>query len=729
MNERKTIFLRAHTEVLKRPKSRRKKDKDTKSDVEVPVKKSRPRPQWPEYALVFDCETTTDPRQKLTFGFYQFCRADSSGQYQCIEEGVFGPDDLPETDPAGMSIIEQYVDEVEAAAGEGVPCMLHMRSRSQFMEEVFWSATRYAEALVVGFALPFDISRLALDSREARSRNERWSFVMFEDKDPETGEPREDPFRPRIIVTPKDSKTAFIRFAGISARGKETKQRLIPYMAGRFLDLRTFGWALRNESYSLQRACEAFGVPGKLDYEPSGRISKEELEYCRNDVRATVDLLNAMRSEFDQHPIELFPDKAFSPASLAKAYLKDMGVAPPSRKFNIPGPILGAAMQSYYGDRAEVRIRRTFVPTVLTDFMSQYPTCNALLDLWSMLTAETLKIEDATNSVRDLLANVTPSTVFDPAFWKELLFFALVQPNADILPVRTSYSGRVSNIGVNPLTSRQAVYYAGPDLVASILLTGRVPVILQAFRVVPEGKQAGLKPVSLRGMIEIDPSRDDFFKAIIEARARVRKDLSLPASEREALAYFLKILANSGSYGLFVEINPMPVGTDEKTGKPARARLRVFSGNQDFEQTSAIVEESGVWYCPVFAALITAAGRLLLALLERMVTDAGGNFLLCDTDSVAVVASENGGLIPCVGGSYRLPDGREAIKALTFAEVREFVADFEKLNPYDRNAVTEPILKIEKVNFDPGGKQREVWGYAIAAKRYVLFTREEDREI
>lgn len=56
--------------------------------------------------------------------------------------------------------------------------------------------------------------------------------------------------------------------------------------------------------------------------------------------------------------------------------------------------------------------------------------------------------------------------------------------------------------------------------------------------------------------IEIDPAYDDFFKAVIEARARVRSDQGLPRKEREALAYFLKILTNAGSYGLFVEVIP-----------------------------------------------------------------------------------------------------------------------------------------------------------------------------
>lgn len=233
--------------------------------------------------------------------------------------------------------------------------------------------------------------------------------------------------------------------------------------------------------------------------------------------------------------------------------------------------------------------------------------------------------------------------------------------------------------------------------------------------------------MSLRGMVEIDPRYDDFFKLVIEARARVKTDRSLPETDREALGYFLKILASAGSYGLFVEVNPERVGTDRKTGKPARAKIRVSSGEQVFEQTSPAIEAPGPWYFPLFASLITAGGRLLLALLERTVTDAGGSYLLCDTDSMAIVASGDGGLVQCVGGANKFSDGREAVKALSWAEVEKIVIQFERLNPYDRDAVKEPILKVEKVNFGLDGKRRGLFGYAIAAKRYSIFIKETDR--
>jgi hypothetical protein len=51
------------------------------------------------------------------------------------------------------------------------------------------------------------------------------------------------------------------------------------------------------------------------------------------------------------------------------------------------------------------------------------------------------------------------------------------------------------------------------------------------------------------------------------------------------------------------------------------------------------------------------------------------------------------------------------------------------LNPYDRNILQESILKIEDVNFDKNGDQLQLYGYAIAAKRYALWTGPSEEEL
>src|SRR5215469_81763 len=125
-----------------------------------------------------------------------------------------------------------------------------------------------------------------------------------------------------------------------------------------------------------------------------------------------------MMHEFDQHPIDLHPDKAYSPASIAKTYLAEMEIKQPKDHFRVPNRILGIAMQSYFGGRAECRVRRTPVPVIHTDFKSQYPTVNTLLGNWRVLTAKSISFDDATEEVRKFVSAVKLDDLFNPDIWK-----------------------------------------------------------------------------------------------------------------------------------------------------------------------------------------------------------------------------------------------------------------------------------------------------------------------
>jgi hypothetical protein len=128
------------------------------------------------------------------------------------------------------------------------------------------------------------------------------------------------------------------------------------------------------------------------------------------------------------------------------------------------------------------------------------------------------------------------------------------------------------------------------------------------------------------------------------------------------------------------------------------------------------------------AACITGAARLMLALLERRVDDAGGSYAFCDTDSMAIVANEHGGLVPCTGGTERLLDGADAIKALSWTEVDAMRSEFSALNPYDPEAVAGSVLEIEDENFEDHARTvpKQLYCYAISAKRYTLYTLNAD---
>jgi hypothetical protein len=75
--------------------------------------------------------------------------------------------------------------------------------------------------------------------------------------------------------------------------------------------------------------------------------------------------------------------------------------------------------------------------------------------------------------------------------------------------------------------------------------------------------------------------------------------------------------------------------------------VKVFSGGHSHEQYVDTIEKPGEWYFPPIASLITGAAHLLLAMLERCITDKGGHYLFCDTDSMCIVASKNGGAVAC----------------------------------------------------------------------------------
>ena len=93
-------------------------------------------------------------------------------------------------------------------------------------------------------------------------------------------------------------------------------------------------WALFNRSFSLKRLAKNSkpSIRNSTMNRPA-RYTVEEIEYARQDGRCTVDALNALKQEFDKHPIDLKPCNAYSPASVAKSYLDAMGIIRPAEKF------------------------------------------------------------------------------------------------------------------------------------------------------------------------------------------------------------------------------------------------------------------------------------------------------------------------------------------------------------------------------------------------------------
>lgn len=688
------------------PRKRGFRSKKSSTSKRTGVRRPRRTPE-PSHVLVFDTETTADEFLSLTFGSWRYYRIDPDGPV-CVSEGLLYADDLESTDPTGYATLCEYARTHRAASERDRP--LEMLNRTEFVEKVLYRASYKARARVVGFNLPFDGSRLALDVTESRGGDGYggFSFILWRG----SGAHKERKQRPRWIVKSLATKGAFMSWSKPMSPDDDD---LIPEDAddglpdpeyawrGRFVDCATLAFALTGEAYSLERACAAFGVEGKAEVEGHGKITAEYIDYNRQDVAATARLYAALMTELGRHPINLPPEKAYSPASLSKAYLAAMSIASLlDRHPDFRRDVLGFAMSAFFGGRAECRLRRVPVPVALVDFTSMYPTVDALMDLHRLQLAKSIEVEECGPWLRELLSSVQLTDCFDPALWPSLVGFALVAPDGDVLPVRAAFDGKTFGIGVNPVTSSEPLWYTFADCVASTLLTGKPPTIMRAIRLVPRGVIA-VRVIKVRGTLEVDPSVGDPMAAMVEERQRVRRS-ALPKLERDRLSAALKLLVNAGSYGIYSEVNPR----DRHKGvtEPVTVHGRK---DEPFVNRVEAPEDPGRYCFPPFASCITGAARLMLAMLERCITDLGGTWAFCDTDSMAIVATEDGGLLACPGGSHRMSDGIEAILALSQQDVEGIRQRFRQLNPYDPDAVPD-LLKLEAT--EPC--------FAVSAKRYAL---------
>ncbi len=527
-----------------------------------PSRRNRPAPPI-NHVLVIDTETTVDSAQALLFGVFRYCRVDAT-TVTTVAEGLIAADDLPERDPAGYARLQAYVVSHKADVdltylGVEPNWDLALLSRTEFAKRWLWHVgyphnNRLDPATIVMFNAPFDFSRLAVDAAEARGdMYGGFSLTLWQDTNGQAA-----PWRPRVAIKSLDSKRAIKKFRKL--------ERGAHHHAGHLLDLRTLMFALTGASHTLDSACTAFNVPGKASAPEFGVVDEEAIDYCRHDVAATTGLLQALLAEHNRHLVNLQTTLAYSPASVAKAYLRAMGVTPRlTLQPDFDPAVLGYAMSAFYGGRAEVHIRHTPIPVAVVDFTSMYPTVDALLGLWDHVTAGSINTVDATEQVNRLLGSITIEDCFDPTLWRELVVIAQVAPDGDVLPVRADYREEDWSIGVNQLHSEQPLWYTLPDLIAATLLTGQAPTITRALRFIPVGRQPDLQPVQLRGDVPVDPASEDFFRTVVQARQRAKH------ADDHDLAGFLKVLAKFGELW-HLRRNDSPRTPRRKPGEGHRPR-------------------------------------------------------------------------------------------------------------------------------------------------------------
>jgi len=715
--------------------TRRPKEKKPAEDKpEEPREAKAVKRRYPHEALVFDTETLPGPAQNLRILVWRFYRdgLDKTPATACIEEGIAYRDDLPSSDPLGFEILLDYTRTHETDVLAGSSRRLRLKPLSWWLEQRFF---RYGFAhrnrcSIVGFNLLFDLGRLASHWRSARGAYRGGYSLGIWGSFDENRKWHDRKHRGRLQLRAIDPRRTLFRWASRTKNDPDPNRG-----PGRFVDLRTLAFALTDRSHTLESACAAFGDPFKKAEVDYTVLTPELLEYARKDVEHTAVLYRNCLAELRRHVgIELEPHRLYSPATVGARYLEAMGLKRPLVKFtgltdeelgwgmtiaddevrgNLDPKVLGRSMGAFYGGRAEARIVRAPVPITLVDFTSMYPSVNALLGTWRFLCAERLEVIDAAASVRELLGDSELlERCLKPELWRELgVTFVELEPDGDILPTRAHYdlASNDFGIGVNPLRYAGRLWYALPDVVAAVILSPleygetKLPRIVRAIRLVPIGEQPDLRPVRLHGGEAIDPRSDDPFVHMIEERQRVRRDEELGEEEQERLQLFLKITANATSYGVLARFDRRERGKAEP--------VTVYGPDDEpSETTSETPEDPGPFCFPPVAASITAGARLMLALLERLVRDAGGSYAFCDTDSMAIVATPEASEIDCPTA-----DGSNRIRTLSWAEVDQIRARFDELNPYDRELVSSP-WKVEAESMT-----RPLHCYVISAKRYCLF--------
>lgn len=634
-----------------------------------PQEKAQPR-----YQLIFDCETTVDAKQALRFGVFQV-----RDHGTLIKEGLFFEPDVMGEDEIGL--LRQYAEDRDLWIGDF----------SLFREAVFLRVGYHAGGMIIGFNLPFDLARIAIRETEARG-NMRGGFSLILD---------EDPAVPNVRVKHLSARAGLIDFAkpaeqtdgrGMRNRGFKTKTN-----RGEFLDVKTLAAALLSKGYSLAGLCNELDVEnGKQETdEHGGQLTNAYIEYARTDVQATWECFEALSAKFDSFGLSASVSSILSEASIGKATLSEMGVKPLLKcRPDHPRENFGTIMSTYYGGRAEIRIRKQVSEVILTDFKSMYPTVNGLMGLWRFIVADGYEQLESTDETQALLDSIELSDLRCAETWKGLHTLVQLKPNDDVLPLRTQYSKPYDKtkdsltIGLNHVTSEKPMWYALSDVIASKLQTGRTPQIERAVTFKPGSIQDGLKTFNLFSNPEyqIDPRKDDLFTKLINLR-----DLT-PKSKPENKA--LKILANSTCYGILVEVL--------RDNAPKQEPIVVYGPDGASMQTvSVAIEEPGKYFHPLLATLITSAARLMLSITERLAKDQGLSWAFCDTDSLALARPEG--------------MNREEFRKRT----HETVDWFADLNPYDKQG---SILQIEDVNFDPSSNElKPLYCYAVSAKRYALF--------
>ncbi|MEM3845432.1 MAG: hypothetical protein QXU98_07005 [Candidatus Parvarchaeota archaeon] len=441
----------------------------------------------PDVQLIFNTETTTDQYQNLTFGSCLIKTKISSG---FKEEWHLFYGNISDKD---RTTIEDY----------GKERNINLMSVMEFVDNVFYPYAYKMRAEIICFNLPFDLSRLAIDYGISRKTKDAFSFKLSEKAT-----------NSRIRIQWIDQKRCFISFLKPLRKKSDKKYK---HYSGFFVDLKTLTFALTDKSHSIESACKDFNVSRKTHPEEHGKITKEYIDYNINDVKITAELYQSALERYEMFNLSDPVNRLYSSAFIGKAYLKKIGIKPfMELNETFSKDVLDYVMSSYYGGKTEVRIKDKTIPITYLDFTSIYPSLYSLLGLDSFLKAEKIEYKHSKEEVITFLNTLRIKDLQNKDVWKNDLMHSIVLicPKDYILPVRAEYSKEAKNIGINYLKSDKPLWYSIQDVIASKILSGKMPEIVDAIIIYSQGIQKNLKDVMISDITRT--KEDDFIWKVIE---------------------------------------------------------------------------------------------------------------------------------------------------------------------------------------------------------------------
>jgi hypothetical protein len=595
---------------------------------------------------------------------------------------IFTPDDLAVTDPAALAGIVRLA---EAQPLGATTAPWQVVTLSAFFDpfatvgEVPWAFQPNAYS-GSGFVVSAELVRtLGLSAEHCaprrtsgrgeyrRSRPNDWE-VWF----PGWGREDEDGRWKRIIPHRPSSRFSArsvggqVEFGpcGTGTDGKPAGKRHRGRMwRGDFVDLLSLAYALdADDGASFAEHREDFGLPPvelplSVSVDEAGAAQMVEAAHALHGLALVLDeeaggwFTTPQDRRERRGRIDLA--RTVSPAALAAQIPARFGLRAPLA-LRVHDEEHRRWAEAFHGGWNEADPRLLGVPfdAVSADVSSCYPLVAHRLGWWDLMTAEHIRRDDVTETLRrvcERAASDPTAVLVEPGLWQRFgATLVEVVPDGERLPVSVEDvrrpDGRMEVVALR--SPERSMFFAWPDVVAAGVLSRRAPRIISATRYTPIGRQAKMRRrVPLLPGVVVHAEHDPALTLVRHRRKIKGRDYRLAAD--------LRVMVNSLVYG-------NPSRFDDVWRYDRRTRR------------TNLVERPGPWNFFPIASSVAAGARLLLAVLDRQVSDIGGIIAYRDTDSAVIPATPDGGTLDLADGS--------SVRSLPWAEVDDVLGTFAPLS-------------------------------------------------